>query len=46
MQIWKTFLTFAEIRGKWRTQEDKQEVAKGEDNKLTHSSGVTNRIHC
>ena len=45
MRIWKMFLTFAEIREKWRTQEDKQEVAEGEDNKPTHSSGVTNWIH-
>ena len=46
MRIWKTFLTFAEIREKWQTQEDKQEAPEDEDNRLTHSSGVTNQIQC
>ena len=31
MRIWKTFLRFAEIREKWRTQEDKQEAVKDEE---------------
>ena len=30
-RIWKTFLIFAKIRGKWPTQEDKQEAPKDED---------------
>ena len=46
MRIWKTFLRFAEICEKWRTQEDKQEAVEDEDNRLTHSSGVTNWIQC
>ena len=45
-RIWKTFLTFAEIREKKLTQEDKQEAPKDEGNRLTHSSGVTNRTQC
>ena len=45
-QISKTFLTFAETREKWPTQEDKQEAPEDEDNRQTHSSGVTNQIHC
>ena len=46
MRILKTFVKFAEIREKWPTREDKQEAVEDEDNKLTHSSGVTNWIQC
>ena len=44
MRIWKTFIRLAEVHEKWLTQEGKQEIVKDEDNKLTHSSGVINRI--
>ena len=44
-RIEKTFLRFAEIRKKWQTQEEKQEAPEDEDNRPTHSSGGTNRIH-